>query len=196
MSGPRNGRADRMRAVLANGPMTSHEIATALGDFSPQLPRALWQMKKQGYVALDGGSYSRTDKPQPIRYASTEERKAAKQAARVRWSARHAAARPPKPAREKPAPKAAERTPDKLPRIPRPKLLKPAQVVLKPRRKIEDAAFIPSGLTLAPVEKLALPDTSAWMAANPDKVLHLKHGEISRREGLSASDRASIRSVR
>lgn len=37
-------------------------------------------------------------------------------------------------------------------------------------RIVTDAAFTPSALKLPPVDKAALPDTAAWLAANPDKV--------------------------
>jgi hypothetical protein len=64
----------------------------------------------------------------------------------------------------------------------------------KPSRRLkEDAAFTPAAVKLSPVDKSALPDTEAWLAANADRLVRLEPGASSQpRDKLTAAQRRMV----
>lgn len=72
-----------------------------------------------------------------------------------------------------------------------PKVRTPAQ-----RRIKEDGAFLPAAITKAQPVKAELPDTTAWIAANPDKLIRLEVGATSQpRLTLSWRERKAIEGI-
>lgn len=72
-------------------------------------------------------------------------------------------------ARRAAMPRVTKPKPERLPRIPKPKPFDMAKVRVKPSRRIkEDGAFTVAAVKAPPVDK-SLPDTEAFIAANPER---------------------------
>jgi hypothetical protein len=182
----RNGKSDKIRAAMGEGWMTCEAVTARVGfaafhALKQMVARQFAEVRFVGSVReyrltgkqpFDGERKPRI--PAPEGY--TAEEWAAfgpkqRNRIRTRLAAIEAGTYRPRPvAKAKPA------KVEKLPRIPKPKPIKPEQVKVKPKRSLEQriAIKVVSEQKGAPKVDLAvtpvLPDSEAWLLANRGKV--------------------------
>lgn len=201
-----NGKTAKIRAVMRElGPA---DAAAIYGKCGFKVYRLLRRLVDTGYATATPDPsnperliYAVTEKVNPrdrVPDAPDDARERARQA-KARYRARKRGEDVPLLIRAKgtrPAnlPRPKKPKAERVPRIPKPKPIKPEQVRVKPSRRIkEDGAFAPAAMIQRPIDRAGLPDTDAFLRANPSALIRLKPGESSQpRERLTREQRQNI----
>lgn len=182
----------RIRAWLAEcGPASCGDYSRAhglTGKASHQIGQRMAGMAKEGVLSRIGkGGPGSPFVYQVAREAMDRKASAAAAAEGRRKAAEQRRATLGYAPKRTPAPR-----PRKATRVAAPKVT--ARPAPKPCRRIkEDGAFTPSALTAPPVDKAALPDTEAFLRANPSALIRLAPGVVSEKvDRLTPAQRRSI----